>query len=101
MATGYPRSLDAFKLTTTFSTTGVVHSRPGSTCPDEVWMNCSLLGRGGQGTVHLQQLQSGPNRLLRAVKVLSRDLRSWQTKRELNMMVAVRDVCHPVAQECI
>lgn len=86
-------TLDSFKLPTTFSADGVVHSRPSNA--DEVWTQISVLGRGGQGTVYLQQLQSGPARLLRAVKALSQDVRQSSTghvMRELNMMMAVRDV---------
>lgn len=86
-------SLDSFKLPATFSTDGVVHTHPDSA--DEVWADISVLGHGSQGTVYLQQLQSGPTRLLRAVKELSPDLRKSNTgdvMRELNMMMAVRDV---------
>lgn len=85
-------SLDSFKFPTTFSTDGVVHSRPGGA--DEVWTDISVLGHGGQGTVSLQQLQSGLKGL-RAVKKLSQDPRSSSTghvMRELNVMIAVRDV---------
>lgn len=86
-------SLDSFKLPTTFSNGGVVHTHPDT--GDEVWTDISVLGHGGQGTVYLQQLQSGPARLLRAVKELSRDLRKPSTgdvMRELNLMMVLRDV---------
>lgn len=83
-------SLDAFKLDATFFDNGVAHSRTDR--PDEFWADISILGKGGQGTVYLQQLQSGPTRLLRAVKELSPDPQKGHMMRELNTMLAVRDV---------
>lgn len=86
-------SLESFKLHTTFLTDGVVHSYPG--CADEVWADIGELGRGGQGTVYLQQMLSSPDGALRAVKALSQDLGRSSTghvMRELNMMMAVCDV---------
>lgn len=105
MATEHLPLLDSFKLPTTFFPTGVVHSHPGSAV-EEVWTDISVIGHGGQGIVYLQQLQSGPTRLLRAVKLLSSDLRPAHIKSELNMMMAVRDVCrtrrvfHLAGTEC-
>lgn len=93
MTTASGLSLDLFKLATTFSANGVVHTRPG--CHDEVWTDISVLGHGSQGTVYLQQLETGPTPLLRAVRELSQDLRGSRARRvtrELDMMMALRDV---------
>lgn len=86
-------SLDSFKLETTFHDNLVIHKRAG--LADQVWAKLSVLGKGGQGTVYLQQLETGPTRQLRAVKELSVDQRASSNAhvmRELNMMMAVRDV---------
>lgn len=92
MTTAPHISLDSFKLPTVFSNDGVVHTRRSG---NEIWADISVLGHGGQGTVYLQQLQTGPTPLLRAVKELSQDQRisgTGHVMRELTTMLAVRDV---------
>lgn len=86
-------TLQSFKLATTFSDNGVVHKRAGA--DDEVWIEVAVIGRGGQGTVYLQQRQPSSPAQLRAVKRLPRELMRSSTvdvMRELKTMMAVSDV---------
>lgn len=96
MSTAPILTVDSFKLETTFSPVGVVHERLGS--DDEVWIDLAIIGRGGQGTVYLQQLQIRSPRPLRAVKKLSSEVLKAGTAnviRELNTMLVVHDVSCP------
>lgn len=88
-------TLESFKLATTFSNDGVVHKRAGA--DDEVWIEVDVIGRGGQGTVYLQQRQPSSPAQLRAVKKLPKELMrsSTDAMRELNTMMAVSDVSQP------
>lgn len=90
-------TLDSFKLDTVFCDNGVVHHQPDNV--DEVWTEVEVIGHGGQGTVYLQQLDTGSTRLVRAVKKLSKEVmrasRTVNAMHEVNVMMAVRDVRSP------
>lgn len=85
-----------FKLDTIFHNKHVVHQGVGSA--GEAWAVKSVLGRGGQGTVWLEERIGFDSRVqLRAVKQIAAQFaRTNKTgvMRELSALIAVREVTH-------
>jgi serine/threonine protein kinase len=97
------RSYEKFKLETTISEGGVVHTTLGATneAITTEWADVRVIGRGGFGTVSLQKgVVRGLECGFRAVKRVHKDFHKLGLSREVSAMIAVKDVRTPTSILC-